>query len=105
MIAGKCSQAEVAIAQHTLAMDIGRTATDPNAFELSGRMPVRTLSMIRFRSSSAMAEIIIQGAAQRASDPDATIKPTKRYKRMSIVIKPGLHRAFKLATPPPKAKR
>lgn len=34
----------------------------------------------------------------KGGDPDAKINPTTEYKRMSLIIDPKLHRAFKIAT-------
>jgi predicted HicB family RNase H-like nuclease len=34
---------------------------------------------------------------KKGGDPDATITPKEKVKRMSLIIKPELHRAFKVA--------
>ena len=36
-------------------------------------------------------------STKKGGDPHASINPTTRYKRMSLIIDPDLHRAFKLA--------
>jgi DNA-binding LytR/AlgR family response regulator len=45
------------VLQHTLPIHLSRTTADANAFQFARRMPARTRSMIRLRSSSAIAEI------------------------------------------------
>ncbi len=35
---------------------------------------------------------------KKGGDPHASINSTKEYKRMSLIISPELHRAFKMAT-------
>ena len=36
--------------------------------------------------------------SKKGGDRDAQINPTQGYKRMSLIIDPKLHRAFKIAT-------